>query len=49
MNIEPDRAIAEVRRREREINEAYTTLAEQLGDHLRMELDRRVLASELGR
>lgn len=49
IDMQRDRAIAEVRRREHAINGAYTTLAERLGEHLRMELDRRVLASELDR
>ena len=45
----PAAAVRELQRREVELATSYVNLAEQLGEHLRAELDRRILVDEIDR
>jgi hypothetical protein len=48
-DAEPKAAIRELRRRDAKVGTGYYELAEKLGEHLRRELDRRILADEIER
>lgn len=48
-DTDPEAAIRELRRRDAEVADRYVGLAEKLGEHLRMELDRRILVEEIDR
>lgn len=45
--MEPDKAIRQLQRRDAEAVTKYVKLAERIGEHLRMELDRRILADQI--
>lgn len=47
IDTEPEAAIRELRRRDAKVGGGYVELAELLGEHLRKELDRRILVNEL--